>query len=423
MPPRRRKKRSFESIIIIIFLITFWLQLCQAQVRYIYRYAFFALRSCHQVLGGESGEFFSPDYLCSNPPLWCNWTIQVHPGKRIQLQLDDLTPDDSCLWRQDQIHIDEPESQKPMILQKCWREATYTSSSNTVHVVLLIEGSPTATYRGFHGQYQVFGPPQIYNPPDPDYSPNRPSDNANDYYEETVETNSQTQDKSNEDEVNMVCTSLFYFTGTVNICNTSVVVCRLNAGVLFILWLQMGQRTSEHRTHEVVHSDLLKLIGSRLGLKPTQEDSVIMSLSTADVNECHTQLMACDPNADCVNHFGSYSCLCQASFQDRSRSGTGTVCVGTKNTDCSPALSSEAKAVYILFFLLSALVLTLLVLIGLFFHRHRRGHFLVPPFDPNNNISSHHDDVDLPPPPPPRCTPVDLQLLRYNTILPNEPKS
>ncbi|XP_055013881.1 uncharacterized protein zgc:66455 isoform X2 [Boleophthalmus pectinirostris] len=574
MPPRRRKKRSFESV---IFLITFGLQLCHAQISNEedtgpssadHSTAFFALRSCHQVLGGESGLFFSPDYLCSNPPLWCNWTIQVHPGKRIHLQLNDLTPDDDCLWRRDQIHIDEPESQsqKHSVLQKCWREATYTSSSNTVHVVLLIEGSPTPTYRGFHGQYQAFGPPQIYNPQDPAHSPIESSENISDYSEETVETNSQTEDRTNDDEVNVTDEALsdseipvyatewspdpqqehrpsprvftairrdvetnramdqsdqsdqseeetiseaddgileeleeelnknwevdsetvlektalpfdhraetgahakyhslhlpgdllFEVSVEVNVSRdsepwndvartlllstqnliknqlkptfvsrsiSSKRIKRLNAGVLFILWLQMGPRTSGHHAHEEVHSDLLKLIGSRLGLKPTQEDSVVMSLSTADVNECHTQLMACDPNADCVNHFGSYSCLCRTGFQDRSRSGTGTVCVGTTNTDCSPALSSEAKAVYILFFLLSTLVLSLLVLIGLFYHRHRRGHFLVPPSDPNNNSNGNHDDIDLPPPPPPRCPPVDLQLLRYNTILPHEPKS
>ncbi|KAK5926001.1 hypothetical protein CgunFtcFv8_021608 [Champsocephalus gunnari] len=30
--------------------------------------AFFALRSCHQLLKGDSGDFYSPDYMCSNPP-------------------------------------------------------------------------------------------------------------------------------------------------------------------------------------------------------------------------------------------------------------------------------------------------------------------------------------------------------------------
>lgn len=602
MPPRKRKKRGFEAL---VFLVMFGLKLSENQIiteedtnssaeQSSHSTAFFALRSCHQVLGGDSGHFFSPDYLCSNPALWCNWTIQVHPGKRIHLQLSDLTPDDGCLWRRDQIHIDEPykQDQKHGILQDCWGEASYTSSSSTIHVVLLIEGSPTTTYRGFYGQYQAFGPPQVYNPhdpnsPEPNSGPSGNTEDVLDYiYEdepdepleqntiteeqfvpdepllsasavptiltdltttetphrhpethdpdpepelrpsprgnvairrnaekpETVtnaetlrttdqseeEKGSQSEDRKQEEardkdlspnwkesnglpeetemtepqfdhradmsafakyhnpsphlpgdvllevsvEVNVsrnsqpwndVAQTLLLSVKTliknqlkptlVSHSLSSKRIKRLNAGVLFILWLQMGQRSGAHHTHEVVHSSLQSLIESRLGLGPNQEDWAIMSLSTADVNECDSQLVLCDPNADCVNHFGSYSCQCRDHFQDQSRSGTGTVCVNMKNTGCSTSLSSEARAVYVLFFLLSALVLCLLVLITLFYHRHRRGNF-IPQSDPNNNMSTcHHDDVDLPPPPPPRCPPVDLQLLRYNTILSHESKA
>ncbi|XP_074551509.1 uncharacterized protein LOC141808721 [Halichoeres trimaculatus] len=128
--------------------------------------AFFALRSCHQLLQGDSGEFFSPDYLCSNPPLWCNWTITVDPGKRIHLNLEDLTPDDTCHLKQDQIHVDEPAGffSGHKVLQKCWRESKITSSSSTLYVVLLIGGRPSPPYRGFLGRYQAFGPPVVYNP-------------------------------------------------------------------------------------------------------------------------------------------------------------------------------------------------------------------------------------------------------------------
>lgn len=130
--------------------------------------AFFALRSCHQLLNDDKGEFFSPDYLCSNPPLWCNWTIKVDPGKRIHLDLEDLTPDDTCYLKQDQIHVDEPAGHfgGHKTLQKCWREAKYTSSSNTLYVVLLIGGWPSPPYRGFYGRYQAFGPLVVYNPPE-----------------------------------------------------------------------------------------------------------------------------------------------------------------------------------------------------------------------------------------------------------------
>ncbi|XP_038133978.1 uncharacterized protein zgc:66455 [Cyprinodon tularosa] len=130
------------------------------------RSAFFALRSCHQLLQSDSGEFFSPDYLCSNPPLWCNWTIRVDPGKRIHLRLEDLTPDEVCQLKQDQIHVDEPGAQSGghKVLQKCWQEAKFTSSSNTLYVVVLIGGWPDPPYRGFYARYQAFGPPVVYNP-------------------------------------------------------------------------------------------------------------------------------------------------------------------------------------------------------------------------------------------------------------------
>lgn len=88
------------------------------------------------------------------------------PGKRVQLHLEDLTPDDTCHLKQDQVHVDEPSGRLRglKILQKCWREAKYTSSSNTLSVVLLIGGWPSPTYRGFYGRYQAFGPPVVYNP-------------------------------------------------------------------------------------------------------------------------------------------------------------------------------------------------------------------------------------------------------------------
>ncbi|XP_032372417.1 uncharacterized protein zgc:66455 [Etheostoma spectabile] len=128
--------------------------------------AFFALRSCQQLLQSDAGEFFSPDYLCSNPPLWCNWTIQVDPAKRIHLHLEDLTPSDACHLKEDQVHLDEPVGHlnAHKVLQKCWREAKYTSLSNIVYVVQLIGGWPSSPYRGFHGRYQAFGPPVVYNP-------------------------------------------------------------------------------------------------------------------------------------------------------------------------------------------------------------------------------------------------------------------
>ncbi|XP_066517346.1 uncharacterized protein zgc:66455 isoform X3 [Hoplias malabaricus] len=127
--------------------------------------AFLALRSCHQLLRGNRGEFFSPDYLCSSPALWCNWTIQVHEGQRVQLYLEDLTPEHTCHQKMDQIHLDESpvSAGGSRVLERCWRKVRYASVSNTVHVVQLIWPNPIPTHRGFYGQYQAFGP--LQSPP------------------------------------------------------------------------------------------------------------------------------------------------------------------------------------------------------------------------------------------------------------------
>nr|XP_023680863.1 uncharacterized protein LOC111850810 isoform X1 [Paramormyrops kingsleyae] len=127
--------------------------------------AFFALRSCHQVLHGDSGEFFSPDYMCSSPPLWCNWTIQVKPGMQVHLHLEDLTPADACHHKNDQIHLDEsPSSGRQRILHRCWGKTVYKSQSSTLHVVLLIGGNPRPPLRGFHALYRALWPEHIKEP-------------------------------------------------------------------------------------------------------------------------------------------------------------------------------------------------------------------------------------------------------------------
>uniref|UniRef100_A0A8C6PY82 Uncharacterized LOC107382281 n=1 Tax=Nothobranchius furzeri TaxID=105023 RepID=A0A8C6PY82_NOTFU len=401
--------------------------------------AFFALRSCHQLLQGDGGEFFSPDYLCSNPPLWCNWTIQVDPGKRIHLRLEDLTPDETCELKQDQIHIDEPagHSGGHKVLQKCWQEAKYTSSSNTLYVVLLIGGWPRPTYRGFYGRYQAFGQPVVYNPKEGFTGRSKES-----------KLSSGLMDFSDFDSaVNRnVCTwSVCKYTRPT-IRSLLVFVFRLNAGALYILWLKIGQGPGGVQIHRAVHSAMQGLLTPGVSLQASDKNAVIMSVSTADVNECGTQLVMCDFNADCVNQFGTYSCHCRPGFQDESRVGSGgTVCMESQDAGCTSGLTSESKGVYVLFFLLSFLILTLMVVAGTLYHRHHRGTFLVrcnsrdsiSPPDPNNNHHLHSDDsystpteCDLPPPPPARgiregwvpvkehCPSMDLTLLRFNSLLP-----
>ncbi|XP_005465749.1 uncharacterized protein zgc:66455 isoform X4 [Oreochromis niloticus] len=507
--------------VLLIFLLTFD---CNAQVNEEdteqppddsgAENTFFALRSCHRLLYSDSGEFFSPDYLCSNPPLWCNWTIQVDPSKRIHLYLEDLTPDDICNLKQDQIHIDEPVGDLAghKVLQKCWQEAKYTTSSNILYVVLLIGGWPNPLYRGFYGRYQAFGSPVIFNPGEgftetsneSETSPglmdlsesgpgtkreqmgygydeeqlammtelptepkmpadtntwvdkNNPPSLSGNYTTMPTEsvstqrtfrsgrgithtrlevtTDTTTAKQMNEEESTVAEDETTTLSWTVkenitevnqtsvqlpspsdrqeiqhtdqthpqpnmveplsdhrwnsNMKNDSNIqhfpgdhlfevaieinfsqdlveswdnlarslllsvkaliskqlealheqlsvsskrIKRLHAGVLYILWLQVRQGPRGMHVHRAIHSALQGLIATGINFKGNLRKAIIMSVSTADVNECGTQLVQCDINADCVNQFGSYSCHCRAGFQDESRLGSGgTICVDMK---------------------------------------------------------------------------------------------
>lgn len=106
---------------------------------------------------------------------------------------------------------------------------------------------------------------------------------------------------------------------------------------------------------------------------------------------------------------------------------------------CSSGLSAETKGVYVLFFLLSFLVLALMAVAGLLYHRRHRGEFLVrcnsaashPDHHQRRHHHHHHDEPDLPPPPPPtrsfreawpqgkdRYPVVDLPLLSFSPLRP-----
>ncbi|KAL1006114.1 hypothetical protein UPYG_G00068030 [Umbra pygmaea] len=679
--------------------------------------AFHALWSCHQVLRGESGEFFAPDYLCSNPPLWCNWTIQVDPGKRIHLHLEDFTPSDACSGNPDQIYLDESMGVEGghSILEKCWVKAKYTSLSNTLNVVLLIGGSPSLPHRGFYGRYEAFRLPVTYNvnrdttkhtkmitkpkvikhkpspapkdftkfsvmnggdpleaillemrtpsaQGDPDvnqvssstlseklslegptfregtlkYSPvqgeetywNRRTSEQTEATEPEADAHSaeehrevvnlsgdlvtltppvlvthqgifqsgrgttqshtahtgsepstqqprglhpkpslqnqsamrrdvdaQSQETTNasklpvfstvsdvishkdrdeavynEESLNMITnestvtsytqstietqdpfdhlsnmvdplskrrhyekvknhTEIPHFPGDtlfevavevsisevpekswnhvartllksvkslmnqqLKMVQRDILSCkrikRLNAGVLYIFWLQNrdGMNVNPHR---LLQDMLLKEVGLSRG----SAQSLIISVSTVDVNECLTQLVLCDINAECVNRFGSYECHCRSGFKDVSRLGSGgTLCLDTAGTEhytCTPQTMIEG--VYAVCVLLILLIL-LLCAAGVLYYRRHRGAIMircwsssvppVPPPDYKNDDSKDNSSInthsDLPPPPPPIhpppppirrpkegwvhpkdcCPSVDLPLLRFSPLKP-----
>ncbi|XP_058496195.1 uncharacterized protein zgc:66455 [Solea solea] len=653
---RRNMLKSKSLLLLTLQLLFFWLswKRCEAQVDTEeaneppddggHSDAFFALQSCHQLLRGDSGEFFSPDYLCSNPSLWCNWTIQVDPGKRIHLHLEDLTPDNTCHLKQDQVHVDEPGSRYGVheILEKCWQEAKYTTTTNTVNVVLLIGRWPNSPYRGFYSRYQAFGLPVMYNPQevlierderseptldvtdfgtviDSEHMGSKTDfDEMYDYYdqhsampdeqtweskdgidteaevgenlhppsgwnfshvfpitavptlpvsiprtsrserelthtqsnrldsdgpshqlqpstrppvavrrnvieeEEEVDDDdnnstevSETSDQHpptsvgpeaeetehthphpnmveplldhrqrfhrNHSEVpNLPGDQLFEVTIEVDfrpdvgeswfvaatlllpslktlirdrlealsspLSMSSKRIQKLNAGLLYILWLQIGPGSGGPQVHSIVDAAIQSLNATDVG-GVIHKRVVIVSTHT-DVNECRTQLVLCDVNADCAHQLGLHSCHCRPGFLDQSRLGSGgTLCVDKTAAGCSSGLSAETKGVYVLFFLLSCLILMLLAAAAMLYRRHHRGTFLVrchssssmSPPDPNNNNNghrcdgySHRADTEMPvPPPPPRgtsreswlqvkelCPAVDLPLLRFTPLQP-----
>lgn len=58
-------------------------------------------------------------------------------------------------------------------------------------------------------------------------------------------------------------------------------VCRLNAGALYILWLQIGQGPGGMQIHRAVHSAMQGLLATGVNLRVGRRNAVIMSVSTA----------------------------------------------------------------------------------------------------------------------------------------------
>lgn len=64
-----------------------------------------------------------------------------------------------------------------------------------------------------------------------------------------------------------------------------VCVCRLNAGALFILWVQIGQEPGDLKVHRVTHATLQGLIAT--DVTGSRSGAIIVSVSTAGrVSKC-----------------------------------------------------------------------------------------------------------------------------------------
>lgn len=60
---------------------------------------------------------------------------------------------------------------------------------------------------------------------------------------------------------------------------------RLSGGVLYILWLHVGQSPGGQQVHRAVHSTLQELIAADIDSRGRHSKAVIMSLSTAGTGE------------------------------------------------------------------------------------------------------------------------------------------
>ncbi|KAJ8365869.1 hypothetical protein SKAU_G00147000, partial [Synaphobranchus kaupii] len=738
----KMSKKDFMFAIISTFVVTFSIFTTNSEIPQVQatdaaynspasaldkeRYAFYALRSCHRVLRGESGEFFSPDYLCSNPPLWCNWTIQAPPGRRVRLRLEDYTSAEACHLKQDQIHLDEsPGSGRHRTLERCWQDAVYTSDSSTLYVVLLISGSMTPAYRGFHALYHTFGlpytrpssptsptsptkakdtnwggemeenlfavreeeepameqaqmdadqtlsgrpatdspslkgvsmtksplperplkttpaerassdafparprvsviqageaedsgrtkeggtqpkrdtegtlknvnsllgdldspaeddpsretfadaekeedlvsvdppdegpvqkqptvaspaPPITNSPPkvpsstphnsefreeeepgdddasepgfrntrklrehwDQDTGPGRPALNddsdppsgsverqgteiargggsvkpserppaledslremadsfqllrngsgiaslpGENLFEVSVEVRLNPAANENWDNlVRLVMASVQTMiqdelrAHMVPKSISAIRIKRLSTGVLYIFWLHFAETQDSLQVHRFLHMALPRVQARTVNTRGRKDMASILFVSSEDVNECGTQLVLCDVNAECINRFGSYACRCKPGYEDKSRLGTGgTLCVAPSGTGPAQSLPPAPSPTLLsclsgLCFLLGFFVILLLCIVGALYRRHHRGAFMLPCRSQENGgrdtaVTRNGSQLPLPPPPPVRrprdgwgspkdgCPSTDLPLLKFTPLTPSD---
>lgn len=77
---------------------------------------------------------------------------------------------------------------------------------------------------------------------------------------------------------------------------------RLSGGVLYILWLHVGQSSGGQQVHKAVHSTLQELIATDVDGRRHRSGAVIMSLSTAGTGELfrfRTLCISQDKHGDC----------------------------------------------------------------------------------------------------------------------------
>ncbi|XP_067901746.1 uncharacterized protein zgc:66455 [Heterodontus francisci] len=118
--------------------------------------------------------------------------------------------------------------------------------------------------------------------------------------------------------------------------------------------------------------------------------AILFSTSVEDVDQCSSGLSMCDPEANCFNAFGFYSCQCAEGFKDRSLTASGTGCVHVKSES---GFGSSLGFHEILAVLILCVVLILTIILTLLFVMSKRQNKRVIACDQSSDRSQQ--DINL----------------------------
>ncbi|XP_067844522.1 uncharacterized protein zgc:66455 [Heptranchias perlo] len=119
----------------------------------------FATRSCHVMIEGDSGEFFSPAYPATyDEHIWCNWTIAAFKWKLIQMRISGFLSGENCEQNQDEIVIQEPAQMVGHVVQACLNKTRhyFVIRALSVCVMLFSKANPNHSNRHFHVTYYMY---------------------------------------------------------------------------------------------------------------------------------------------------------------------------------------------------------------------------------------------------------------------------
>uniref|UniRef100_UPI00398F14DA uncharacterized protein n=1 Tax=Pristiophorus japonicus TaxID=55135 RepID=UPI00398F14DA len=138
-------------------------------------------------------------------------------------------------------------------------------------------------------------------------------------------------------------------------------------GLLFIHWLYFNPSGDD--IYIPLQSQLNQLLNKSVA-NLRHGKAALFSISVADVDECSSGLSMCDPEANCLNAFGFYSCQCTKGFEDHSPTASGISCV--KNVKSESGFGSSLGLQEILAGIILCVVLILAIILTLLFVMSKR---------------------------------------------------